>query len=78
VAPGQLIDSSRSLLLKMLANGPLAVKLTMQAVAVGLNCGLEDGMRFEATAFGVVASTQDRTEGTRAFLEKRPAVFTGN
>jgi enoyl-CoA hydratase len=49
----------------------------MEAVDVGLDCGMEAGLRFEASAFGVSASTEDRREGTRAFLEKRPAVFTG-
>jgi len=46
-------------------------------VDVGLSTGLEEGLRFEATAFGVAAATEDRREGTRAFLEKRPARFTG-
>jgi enoyl-CoA hydratase len=72
-----LIETSKALLLRMLANGPVALKLTMQAVDVGLNCGLEEGLRFEATAFGLAAATEDRREGTRAFLEKRPANFTG-
>jgi enoyl-CoA hydratase len=49
----------------------------MQAIDVGLNCGLEEGLRFETAAFGITAATQDRSEGTRAFLEKRAAVFTG-
>jgi enoyl-CoA hydratase len=49
----------------------------MQAVDTGLNSGLEEGLRFEATAFGLAAATQDYKEGTMAFLEKRPAVFIG-
>jgi enoyl-CoA hydratase len=49
----------------------------MDAVDVGLNCGLEEGLRFEAHAFGLAAGTQDRLEGTRAFLEKRQPNFTG-
>ena len=43
----------------------------------GLNVSLEEGLRFEAAAFGVSAATEDRREGTRAFLEKRRAVFAG-
>jgi enoyl-CoA hydratase len=73
----ELIDFCRALLRRMLANGPLALSLTMQAVDVGLSSGLEEGLRFEATAFGVVAATDDRREGTRAFLEKRQPTFTG-
>ena len=37
----------------------------------------EEGCAFEATLFGLVASTEDMREGTRAFLEKRKAAFTG-
>lgn len=73
----QLLDFSHTLLTKVLANGPLAIRLTMAAVDTGLACGIEEGLRFEAAAFGVAASTADCVEGTRAFLEKRPARFTG-
>jgi enoyl-CoA hydratase len=61
----------------VLANGPVAVALTMEAVDAGLDGGLDAGLRFEAAAFGVSASTEDRREGTRAFLEKRRPVFAG-
>jgi enoyl-CoA hydratase len=73
----QLLEFSRGLLRKIAANGPVAVGLTMQAVDTGLDTGLDAGMRFEAAAFGIAASTEDLREGTRAFLEKRPAAFTG-
>ncbi len=72
-----LLPFSAAWLKKVLANGPLAVALTMQAVETGYDAGLEAGLRFEAMAFGFSASTEDRREGTRAFLEKRAAVFTG-
>ncbi len=77
VEPAELIATAKQLLVRMLANGPLALRLTMQAVDVGMNCGLEEGLRFEATAFGLAAATEDCKEGTRAFLEKRGAKFTG-
>ena len=78
IAPaGELIEFSRALLRKIFTSGPLAIALSMQAVDVGLNCGLEEGLRYEASAFGVVAATEDRREGTRAFLEKRAPVFSG-
>ncbi|MBI1897131.1 MAG: enoyl-CoA hydratase/isomerase family protein [Acidobacteria bacterium] len=73
----QLLGRCRELLRKILANGPLAVGLTMQAVDLGLSSGIEEGLRYESAAFGVTAATEDRREGTRAFLEKRQAVFTG-
>ena len=68
---------SRAWLAKVLANGPLALGLVMEAVDVGLDSGLEEGLRFEAAAFGLSAATEDRREGTRAFLEKRKPAFAG-
>jgi enoyl-CoA hydratase len=77
VEPPDLLSFCRSLLVRILANGPIAVGLTMQAIDIGMNSGLDEGLRFEAAAFGLTAATEDRKEGTRAFLEKRAAVFTG-
>ncbi len=53
VAAGELLNYSRAWLQKVLANGPLALGLVVEAVDVGLNCGIEEGLRFEAAAFGV-------------------------
>ena len=72
-----LLAFARQLLGKMLVNGPVALQLAMQSVDAGLACGLEEGLRHEATAFGLAATTDDFREGTRAFLEKRPAQFKG-
>ena len=73
----ELLPFSHAWLHKVLANGPKAIALAIEAVDVGLDCGLEEGLRFEAAAFGLTASTEDRREGTRAFLEKRKAAFAG-
>jgi enoyl-CoA hydratase len=73
----ELLDYSRAWLTKVLANGPLAVGLVLEAVDLGLDSGLDAGLRFEAAAFGVSAATEDRREGTRAFLEKRRPAFAG-
>jgi enoyl-CoA hydratase len=72
-----LIDRCKDWLRKALANGPLALALTMEAVDTGLSTGLEEGLRFEASAFGLIAATEDRREGMRAFLEKRQPAFAG-
>jgi enoyl-CoA hydratase len=71
----ELLAFSRAWLHKVFANGPQAVALTMEAVDVGLDCSLEQGLRFEAAAFGLTAATEDRREGTSAFLEKRKPAF---
>jgi enoyl-CoA hydratase len=77
VPQAELLDYCRGWLGKVLANGPLAVGLVLDAVDTGLYGGIEEGLRFEAAAFGMSAATQDSREGTRAFLEKRRAAFTG-
>lgn len=73
----ELIATAKKWALKVIANGPLAVALTMESVDAGLEGGLQTGLRFEAMAFGLTAASEDRREGTSAFLEKRKAVFTG-
>jgi enoyl-CoA hydratase len=77
VPQAELRNYSRGWLVKVLANGPLALGLVMEAVDVGLDSGIEEGLRFEAAAFGVSAASEDRREGTRAFLEKRKPAFAG-
>jgi enoyl-CoA hydratase len=78
IAPAaELLGSCRNWLKKTLANAPAALALTMEAVDLGLDTGLEEGLRHEAAMFGLAAATADRTEGLRAFLEKRPAAFAG-
>jgi enoyl-CoA hydratase len=73
----QLIDTAKQWARKVIANGPLAVALTMESVDTGLDGGLDAGLRFESVAFGLAAASDDRREGTAAFLEKRKAVFIG-
>ncbi len=78
VAPqAELLNHSRRWLMKVIANAPLAVGLILEAVDAGLDVDLEAGLRLEAAAFGVSAATEDRREGTRAFLEKRRPAFAG-
>ena len=77
VSQAELLAHCRTWLSKVLANGPLAVRLAAEAVDAGLGGGLEEGLKFEAAAFGLAAAPEDRAEGTRAFLEKRPPTFRG-
>jgi enoyl-CoA hydratase len=77
VPQAELLSDSEAWLKKALANAPVALALTMEAVDAGMEGGLEAGLRFEASAFGLSFATEDRREGTRAFLEKRKAAFTG-
>jgi enoyl-CoA hydratase len=77
VPAGELIATARAVLEQVLANGPLAVALCIEAVERGLGMTLDDGLILEANHFGVLAATEDMREGTKAFLEKRPAEFKG-
>ena len=76
-APANLIPRAEAIAGKIIANGPLAVQYTMEAVTKGMETPLPEGLYIEAALFGVAAGTEDKKEGTAAFLEKRPAQFKG-
>jgi len=75
--PAELIPAAQVLAKKIIANAPLAVKYTMEAIERGIEMAQEEGLFLEATLFGVACATEDMREGTKAFLEKRPAQFKG-
>jgi enoyl-CoA hydratase len=75
--PAELLPAAEAMAKKIIANGPLAVKFTMEAIERGAEMPLQEGLFLEATLFGVTCSTEDMREGTEAFLEKRPAAFKG-
>jgi len=77
VPAAELLTVARALLTTILAQGPLAVAHCLEAVDRGLDMGLEDAIALEASYFGMLSATQDKAEGMRAFLEKRPAKFVG-
>jgi len=73
----KLLAEAEALMRKMLANGPVSLRFTLEAVNDGLETGFDEAERQEATLFGLICTTEDMKEGTRAFLEKRPARFQG-
>ena len=77
VPAGELIARAEAIAAKIIANAPLAIQYSMEAVNRGLDLPLADGLFLEATLFGVCCATEDKNEGTKAFLEKRPAQFRG-
>ncbi|HEX5436236.1 MAG TPA: enoyl-CoA hydratase-related protein [Gemmatimonadaceae bacterium] len=77
VSASELSSAAESMLRLILAQGPVAVALSIEAVNRGLDSTLEEGMVLEANHFGLLASTEDMREGMRAFLDKRPAEFKG-
>jgi enoyl-CoA hydratase len=77
VAAADLMTEARTLASDLAAKAPLALRYSIDAINRGTNMPFADACMFEATLFGLVASTEDMREGTRAFLEKRKAEFKG-
>jgi enoyl-CoA hydratase len=73
----QLIPRAEAILRQIGANAPLSVRYALEAVNKGLETSVAEGLALEASVFGLCAGTEDKAEGTRAFLEKRPAQFRG-
>jgi enoyl-CoA hydratase len=72
-----LLETAVATLQQMIANGPLAIRACIDAVIRGQDMSLGDALAYEAAHFGTLSSTGDMKEGMQAFLEKRPAAFTG-
>src|SRR6266487_251851 len=78
VVPAEhLLAEAEKVLRGILAMGPLAVRLALEAVERGFDMTLEDGLLLEANHFGLLAGTRDMKEGLTAFLEKRAPRFEG-
>ena len=75
--PADLLPAAEALAKKIIANAPIAVKYTMEAIEHGVEMPQEEGLFLEATLFGLSCATEDMREGTKAFLEKRKADFKG-
>lgn len=76
-APAELLPTAKQIAGTLLEKGPVAVRFVIEAVNRGLELPLEEALHLEATLFGLACATEDMKEGTRAFLEKRPARFRG-
>jgi enoyl-CoA hydratase len=77
VPQAELLPAAEGIARKIMANGPVAVRLCMEAVHRGVEMTQAEGQFLEATLFALCCATDDMKEGTRAFLEKRPANFKG-
>jgi enoyl-CoA hydratase/carnithine racemase len=76
-APADLVPRAEAIAQKIIANAPLAIRYCLEAVNKGMEMTLQEGLFLEASLFGVCCATQDKSEGTKAFLEKRAAKFEG-
>jgi enoyl-CoA hydratase len=77
VPAASLMSEARALATELAAKAPIAMQYIIEAVNRGLEVSFDKGQFLEATLFGLVASTEDMREGTRAFLEKRKPDFKG-
>jgi enoyl-CoA hydratase len=77
VPAADLITRAEAILKQIFANAPIAVKFALEAVNKGLETSLAEGLSLEAALFGLCAGTEDKKEGTQAFLQKRAAQFHG-
>jgi enoyl-CoA hydratase len=75
--PAELLPAAEAMAKKIIEKAPLAVKYCMEAIERGVEMPQEEGLFLEATLFGLCCATEDMREGTKAFLEKRPAQFKG-
>jgi enoyl-CoA hydratase len=73
--PEALLDAARGMARKMIANGPIAIALALEAVDRGMSTTIDDAQVLESRLFGLLASTEDMREGMEAFLQKRKAEF---
>src|SRR5262249_51054151 len=78
VPAAQLMKAAKELAATLATKAPIAVRYILEAVHKGLEMPLPQAQIFEATLFGLVASTDDMREGTKAFLEKRKPNFKGH
>ena len=77
VVAEKLLERAAEILRKIATNAPLAVRFSIEAVNRGLQCGQAEGLVIESALFAVCASSEDKKEGTAAFLGKRQAQFIG-
>jgi len=77
VPAAELLNAAKAMMKTILANGPLAVALCIEAIDRGLEMSLEEGLILEANHFGLLAATDDMAVGTRAFMDKHAPAFKG-
>lgn len=77
IPAADLITRAEAILKQIFANAPIAVRYSLEAVNKGLDTSQAEGLSLEASFFGLCAATQDKQEGTQAFLQKRAPEFQG-
>ena len=73
----ELMEAAKAMAEQIMKKGPVATRLAKMAINVGMDTDINTGLLFERIAQTVAFGTEDRKEGTQAFLEKRKAEFKG-
>jgi enoyl-CoA hydratase len=77
VPAAELMAEAKKLGAQLASSAPIAMRYIINAINKGVEMPFAEACQYEATLFGLVASTEDMREGTKAFLEKRKPTFTG-
>jgi len=77
VPKAELIGRAEAILNQIGANAPLSVRYALEAVNKGMETSVAEGLVLESTFVAICTSTEDKKEGTSAFLQKRPPQFQG-
>jgi enoyl-CoA hydratase len=77
VPRAELIPRAEAILKKISSNAPLAIKFSIDAVNKGFDTSQDAGLLLESSLFAICAASEDKKEGTSAFLEKRSPKFLG-
>ena len=78
VPNAELIGRAEAILNQIGANAPLSVRYALESVNKGMETSLAEGLVLESTFVAICTSTEDKKEGTSAFLQKRPPQFQGH
>jgi len=77
VPRSELMTRAEAILTQIAANAPIAVKFSLEAVNKGLETSLAEGLFIESSLFAICAASEDKKEGTAAFVERRAPQFKG-
>jgi len=77
VPDGELMKEAEKMAELLCKRAPIAMRLAMEAVGDGIEMSIDDALSYEANMLAILFETEDKKEGVRAFIEKRPPVFKG-